>query len=893
MEIAILLQFDANAQWLIASFVELWQILIKVADSNPATEIICFIDAVDECNEHERSQLFRALCELCGSKKTQNLKFLITSRPYREIGMGFKPLENLNLPVIHLSGESDAEMRKIVKEIDIAIRERVKTIAVQQRLTDEEQLILITQLLSVRNRTYLWAHLTLDLIERQLDISEEKIINITSHFPQNVNEAYERILWRTFSKDKATRMLHIIIAADRPLTVGEMVVALELQQHHQSIDDIEIEHEDRFREKIRDICGLVTVSESRIFLLHQTVKEFLISIDYAEPTSLSWKQSFDSDNRTPLTYAIWNGHLSVVRRLVEAGAWVDVPDVLGGTPTSYAVTSGNLKIKNLVVRGNVPSNANRTEGEKLLLSAVKYGHIHVVRVLLEAKKTNLNLKDDEGWTPLMWAINYRHSRIIKLLLEHGAHVDIRDRNGMTCLYFATRYGQFEVAKLILQTGRADVNMPDSTGLTPLHQVARWKQDDVAQLILRAGAANVTARAHGKDPAYSWVIRYNSCSTLKLMFDLYDENVSVQDCTMAIFETDNEWLDKDWADKLKVMLEIRKIDVNLVDSKGETILHRAVTKRSYQMIKEILTTAKAPANSRDSRGLTPLALACLTLDSDAVSPFLETDSVDVNIADIKGYTPLHHAVQEHSAPITGALIATGKTRVDMKNKDGRTPLCLACLSGNTTLAKYFLHHSHVNINTQDRYGRTPTHNCVLMGNVNILRLILHTGKVNLNVVDNLWYTPLLLAAHRSQWEIVVLLLKYEQAINMKDRQGRTALVWAIIHRQTDIVRQLMSMDHIDLNVRDGNGLTPLSHAAQYGNKEMIRMLLGEPGIDVDVEDDTGMTALGHAAKWGHLGAVELLLKEGNAKPLTRDRNGKTLLDLALAERHFDVAQKVIF
>lgn len=127
----ILLQFDANGQWLTVSFVELWQILIKVADSNHDTEIICLIDAVDECNEQERRQLFRALCELCGSKKTRNLKFLITSRPYREIGMGFKPLENLNLPVIHLSGESDSEMTKIVKEIDIAIRERVKAIAVQ------------------------------------------------------------------------------------------------------------------------------------------------------------------------------------------------------------------------------------------------------------------------------------------------------------------------------------------------------------------------------------------------------------------------------------------------------------------------------------------------------------------------------------------------------------------------------------------------------------------------------------------------------------------------------------------------------------------------------------------------------------------------------------------
>ncbi|KAG5797966.1 hypothetical protein H9Q69_002971 [Fusarium xylarioides] len=280
-----LLQFDANGQWLAASFAEL----------------------VDECNEYERSELFKALCDLCGSKKSLNLKFLITSRPYREIGMGFKPLENLNLPVIHLSDNSDSDMRRIVKEIDIAIRERVGTISVQQSLTDDEQLILITRLLSVRDRTYLWAHLTLDLIERRLDISKEKIINITSHLPQKVNEAYERIMCRTFRKDKATRLLHIIAAADRPLTVGEMVVALELQHHHQSIDDIEIEPEDRFREKVRDICGLVTVSESRIFLLHQTVKEFLISIDHTEPASLSWKHSvLVQDPNLTLTYVcVW------------------------------------------------------------------------------------------------------------------------------------------------------------------------------------------------------------------------------------------------------------------------------------------------------------------------------------------------------------------------------------------------------------------------------------------------------------------------------------------------------------------------------------------------------------------------------------------------------------
>ncbi|KAF5977752.1 hypothetical protein FCOIX_6349 [Fusarium coicis] len=827
----ILLQFDANGQWLAASFVELWQILVKVADSNPETEIVCLIDAVDECNEQERSQLFKALCELCGSKKSLNLKFLITSRPYREIGMGFKPLENLNLPVIHLSGESDSEMTKIVKEIDIAIRERVRTITVQQSLTDEEQLILVSRLLSVRNRTYLWAHLTLDLIERQLDISKEKIINITSHLPQNVNEAYERILCRTFSKDKAIRMLHLIIAADRPLTVGEMVIALELQRHHQSIDDIEIEPEDRF----------------------------------------------------PLSWAAGNGHDGVVKRLIRGlsigprslrivlrqGAKINELDLdnrtpllmLSGTDTYRSFAAWSKLARKLVVRRDFLSNAEHYQGEKLLLSASKYGHIHVVRVLLEARHTNLNIKDREGWTPLMWAINYRHNRIVKILLEHKADVNTRDKTGITPLHFATRYGQFEIAKLILQTGCADVNLPDLAGWTPLHQAARWKQDDIAQLILRTGVANVTARVHRQDPAYSWVIRYNSCPILRLMLDLYDDNLGVHDCTMTILAIDTEWPDKDWADKLKVMLRSRKINLNLCDDKGETILHRAVTKRSYHMIKEILETENAPVNSRDSRGLTPLALACLTLDSDAVSPFLRTNSVDLNVADTNGYTPLHYAVQEYSVPITSALIATGKASVDMKNKDGRTPLALACLRGNTSLAKYLLDSSQSDINTQDIYGRTPVHNCIWMED--------------------------------SKWHMVSILLKYKQAVNMKGQKRRTVIFWAILQGQTEIVRQLVALEQTNLAVRDEDGLTPLSHAAQQGNEEIIRVLLGKPGVDVDDRDNAGITPLGHAAKKGHLGAAELLLDEGKANSWIRDKEGRTPLVLASAEGHFEVVQRILF
>jgi ankyrin repeat domain-containing protein 50 len=102
----------------------------------------------------------------------------------------------------------------------------------------------------VRNRTYLWVYLTLDLIESNINIDKSGIIKATSCLPQTVNEAYERILSRSCNSDEAKKLLHIIIAATRPLTLKEMSLALALRKYHQSYRDLDLKSEERFCENI-------------------------------------------------------------------------------------------------------------------------------------------------------------------------------------------------------------------------------------------------------------------------------------------------------------------------------------------------------------------------------------------------------------------------------------------------------------------------------------------------------------------------------------------------------------------------------------------------------------------------------------------------------------------
>lgn len=177
---AILDQFDIEREMFTSSFNELWHTLINAAEHENAGEIICLLDAFDECEGQGRSQLAQKLCQLYGTKKNFNLKFLLTSRPWGDIRRGFQPLKIPELPVIHLIGDSDVEIEKISQEIDVFIRARVEDIGARLKLTSDEEDLLLQRLMRVPNKTYLWAHLTLELIGKDIDIEKSRIVKATS-----------------------------------------------------------------------------------------------------------------------------------------------------------------------------------------------------------------------------------------------------------------------------------------------------------------------------------------------------------------------------------------------------------------------------------------------------------------------------------------------------------------------------------------------------------------------------------------------------------------------------------------------------------------------------------------------------------------------------------------
>ncbi|GKT43129.1 vegetative incompatibility protein HET-E-1 [Colletotrichum spaethianum] len=294
----VLKVFEANGDHLLGSISELWDLLVNISQDSMAGEIVCILDAFDECDERERAELTRMLCEFYRRQsKDCKLKLCLTCRPYDQIRRGFERIDVANFSIVHLSGDSEEEVEKIAQEIRFVVETETIRLGKAMNLRPNEEDLIRQQLLHVPNRTYLWVYLTLDLLWRDLYIDKNRILAATSELPQTINEAYDRILSKSSNEERARRLLQIIVVATRPLSLKEMGVALSIQDHHQSYKDLDLERDDVASSRyVRNLCGLfVTVIDSKVFLLHQTAREFLIQ-GHQPPlkgpnTSLKWNES--------------------------------------------------------------------------------------------------------------------------------------------------------------------------------------------------------------------------------------------------------------------------------------------------------------------------------------------------------------------------------------------------------------------------------------------------------------------------------------------------------------------------------------------------------------------------------------------------------------------------
>jgi len=92
------------------------------------------------------------------------------------------------------------------------------------------------------------------------------------------------------------------------------------------------------------------------------------------------------------------------------------------------------------------------EEEKLerLLSAVRKGDLLKVQMIISDNVTDLNLKTEGGWTPLMFATSLGHTAIVQALVSAGADTWLLNRQNQDAMYIARKKGFDDVVAILKQ-----------------------------------------------------------------------------------------------------------------------------------------------------------------------------------------------------------------------------------------------------------------------------------------------------------------------------------------------------------------------------------------------------------------------------------------------------------
>ena len=117
-----------------------------------------------------------------------------------------------------------------------------------------------------------------------------------------------------------------------------------------------------------------------------------------------------------------------------------------------------------------------------LIRATEKGDYHLLKCLLSKDPSNIDFKDHDGNTPLIWASFTGHVNTIELLLDHGASINVQDNIGLTALMYSVTQRHDHSVNLLLSRG-SNVFIKDKDGNTALHWAARSNSESITSVLI--------------------------------------------------------------------------------------------------------------------------------------------------------------------------------------------------------------------------------------------------------------------------------------------------------------------------------------------------------------------------------------------------------------------------
>ena len=789
-----LLDYDKDGVHLLKSYDRLWSIFSSMACDVRLGSTSIIIDALDECEKTSRSILMESIAKLIDRLRTMAsrcVRFLITSRPYLTITECFTNYEPRRLPLEERQKEIDADVR-------LVIGQRVEKIARRTNAKQETIKMLERSLNENADRTFLWAKFALDILDEELLTAPGDYQRILAALPRDLEATYERFLLkvRPGQEGFATNLLRMIIASLRPLSLDELSLIDAMQDMtgtgSQILTDIERKHlRTNIRADINSVLGpLVRISDSKVYLVHISLKEFLCSsIKNVQDERFSKRYHINLQHAHTLLASACMSYLSL-NEFNDDLYVMNSASISESSPVSAQIDHDEEQLEDSV---NVFGTLLHNEEEFDACACTRISHRYKLfeyaatswaRHFAESQETiqapfrDLALRLSEkgetkfsNWFRFYWTnrgvnISYPSdfdALVIAAFFDHYSSLEIllsRPESGgqrslPTALYWASRNGNYQSVTRLLQTAVE----PES------------------KLIDRQSPLCIAAQ-------------------------------------LGHLEV------------VKALLADDRVNVNFEGRDRRSPLSMAAGSGSIELVKLLLSDERIKLDQEDSKGRTPLFWAIDGNHLGIIRLFTSDPRVDVNHADDHGRTPFSWAAEEGNEDIVSELVRAPKIDVTRADVHGRSPLSWAAGKGHVSVIKQLkrskrLDNSHSH---KDNNGRNALGWAAGAGQDDVIKLLLKYGFPGVDEEDESKWTPLFWALEAPTSSTVATLLNTGQVnINHKDHSGRTALFWTAGYGNEETVRILLAFEGIDAETADDEGLTPLDWAVKLRKDRTVRLL----------------------------------------------------------------------
>jgi ankyrin repeat protein len=425
------------------------------------------------------------------------------------------------------------------------------------------------------------------------------------------------------------------------------------------------------------------------------------------------------DGTSALHWAVRSDDLEIVSLLIQAKADVNALDPHGITPLTLACANGNVEIVRKLMSAGANPNLADAAGVTPLMVAVQRPQSEIVRILLNAS-AQVDARDNRPQqTALMIAVRANNAAAVRLLLDHGADVNAATRIGKTPARRPPGAGGGSHGLGIVRSGWPARGYQDATpgGMTPLLYAARDGRTEIARMLLAAGAKVNTPDANKITPLLM-AITNNQPDTADLLIQ-----------HGAAIDAADFW----GRTPLWAAVEMRDIEYS---RNGD---HNVDRGRLLQLIGTLLDRGANP-NARTAE-VPPTRRFLMGLG-------------DLSWVDFTGQTPFLRAALSGDLNVMKLLLEKGADP-NIPTFAGTTAL-MAASGINWVVAQTF---------TED-----------LATQLEAVKLCLDRGA-DVNAANSMGLTAVFGAANRGADDILAFLVEHGARLDVKDKQGRTPMVWA--------------------------------------------------------------------------------------------------------------------